>query len=245
MPEIKPDRADTSRCISVHWTLPVQCVLPRSHRENWHQAWNPETGHRLRYRHTVHATQELRDSQWHDLQIPAPGDTCGEPRQGKPDVHCQAPRTHNQTSWTHRAAVDGRTYTWNTIRRDLTAEQERHDMAAFRRLAAEQAAEIQRLREENARLTAELKVEYNPVATPKAIIQLAQHVEPEWRQFYEDETGGTVTICSHPEDGTVRIFTSYRACRVPLGVVEAVVAALREAAHRTIQCTAAPAALEG
>lgn len=106
-------------------------------------------------------------------------------------------------------------------------------------------AEVTRLREENARLTAELTVEYNPVAAPKTIIQLAQHVEPEWRQFYEDESGGTVTICSHPEDGTVRIFTSYRACRVPLGVVEAVVAALREAAHRTTQHTAPAAALEG
>src|SRR5207342_1889394 len=70
-------------------------------------------------------------------------------------------------------------------------------------------AEVARLREENARLTTELTVEYNPAAAPKTIIQLAQHVEPEWRQFYEDETGGTVTICSHPEDGTVRIFTSY------------------------------------
>jgi hypothetical protein len=105
--------------------------------------------------------------------------------------------------------------------------------------------EITRLREENARLTAELTVEYNPVAVPKTIIQLSQYVEPEWRQFYEDENGGTVTICSHPEDGTVRIFTSYRACRVPLGVVEALVAALREAAHRTTQPPAPTAALEG
>ncbi len=106
-------------------------------------------------------------------------------------------------------------------------------------------AEVTRLREENARLTAELTVEYNPVAVPKTIIQLSQYVEPEWRQFYEDENGGTVTICSHPEDGTVRIFTSYRACRVHLGVVEALVAALREAAHRTTRPAAPTATLEG
>lgn len=145
MPEIKPDRGDASRCISVHWTLPVQCVLPRGHRENWHETWSPETGNRLRYRYAVHATQELRDAEWHDLQILPPGDICGEPRPGKPTVHCQAPRTHNAASWTHHAVVDGCTHTWNTVRRALTAEQERQDMVAFRRRVAEQDAEITRL----------------------------------------------------------------------------------------------------
>jgi hypothetical protein len=63
---------DLSRCISVHWSLPVQCVLSRAHRENWHEAWHPETGNRLRYRYSARATEELHHSEWHTLNIPGP-----------------------------------------------------------------------------------------------------------------------------------------------------------------------------
>lgn len=66
-----PDLSDTSRCVSAHWSLPVQCVLPRTHRENWHEAWHPETGNRLRYRYGTRATQELHHGEWHDVELPA------------------------------------------------------------------------------------------------------------------------------------------------------------------------------
>jgi hypothetical protein len=74
MPEIQPDLTDKSRCVSVHWSLPVQCVLPCTHRENWHEAWDPQTGNRLRYRRSfgVYRTEELRNDEWTALYIPAP-----------------------------------------------------------------------------------------------------------------------------------------------------------------------------
>ena len=77
MPEIKPDLSDESRCVSVHWSLPVQCVLPCTHRENWHEAWDPETGNRLRYRcgFGIFRTEELRHGEWTALFIPPPSET--------------------------------------------------------------------------------------------------------------------------------------------------------------------------
>jgi hypothetical protein len=72
MSDHSPDQSDPSRCISVHWSLPVQCVLPRAHRENWHEAWHPETGNRLRYRYSARATEELHHGGWHALNIPGP-----------------------------------------------------------------------------------------------------------------------------------------------------------------------------
>jgi hypothetical protein len=80
MPEISPDLSEWSRCISVHWSLPVQCVLPCTHRENWHEAWHPTTGNRLRYRRAfgIYATEELRNDEWTALFIPPPIEICGE-----------------------------------------------------------------------------------------------------------------------------------------------------------------------
>jgi hypothetical protein len=74
MPEIKPDTSDESRCISVHWSLPVQCVLSRAHRENCHEAWDAETGNRLRYRRSydIYRTEELRNDEWAVLFIQPP-----------------------------------------------------------------------------------------------------------------------------------------------------------------------------
>lgn len=69
---IAPDMTDPGRCISVHWALPTQCVLRAAHRENWHEAWHPETGNQLRYRYGAYATEELRGDTWHDLGIPGP-----------------------------------------------------------------------------------------------------------------------------------------------------------------------------
>lgn len=67
-----PDRSNPDRCLSVHWSLPVQCVLHVAHRENWHETWHPETGNRLRYRYGALATEELRSGEWYDLGIPRP-----------------------------------------------------------------------------------------------------------------------------------------------------------------------------
>lgn len=74
MPEIKPDLSNANRCISVHWSLPVQCERSRAHFENWHWATDPITGNRIRYRRTlgIYATEELRDGGWHVLPIPPP-----------------------------------------------------------------------------------------------------------------------------------------------------------------------------
>lgn len=67
-----PDLSDPDRCISAHWSLPVQCVLKRSHRENWHEAWHPESGNRLRYRYPLQLTQESHGGEWHDLVSESP-----------------------------------------------------------------------------------------------------------------------------------------------------------------------------
>lgn len=67
-----PDGSDPTRCLSVHWALPVQCVLAATHRENWHEARHPQTGTRIRYRWPITATEELRDGAWHPLAIPKP-----------------------------------------------------------------------------------------------------------------------------------------------------------------------------
>jgi hypothetical protein len=74
MPEIQPDMSNANRCISVHWSLPVQCERSNRHFEYWHWARHPETGNRIRYRRSfgVHATEELRDGEWHALTIPPP-----------------------------------------------------------------------------------------------------------------------------------------------------------------------------
>ena len=144
MPEIHPDLSDTSRCVSVHWSLPAQCVMPRTHRANWHETWHPQTGNRIRYRRScgTYATDELSDGEWHDLALPAPGDICVAPHSSKPGIFCQEPGDHQ---WMHRAIVDGCTHTWNLLNRGMTPGQIQQDMADFRRLADEQAAEIELL----------------------------------------------------------------------------------------------------
>ena len=63
---------DGDRCASTHWSLPVQCVLKSSHRENWHETWDPESGNRLRYRHPGGRTEELRAGEWVALDFPKP-----------------------------------------------------------------------------------------------------------------------------------------------------------------------------
>ncbi|MDX3027874.1 hypothetical protein [Streptomyces scabiei] len=132
MPEIKADQTDPNRCISVHWNLPVQCVLPSSHRENWHEAWHPQTGNRMRYRRSYgnFATEDLHHGEWHDLQIPPPGGFCNDQHSSQPDVRCTEQYGHG---WNHVARVNGCRYSWNTpIPRGLTVDQLARDVKQLR-----------------------------------------------------------------------------------------------------------------
>ncbi|WP_030670519.1 hypothetical protein [Streptomyces rimosus] len=166
MPEIKPDRSDKSRCISVHWNLPVQCVLPASHRENWHEAWHPQTGNRMRYRRSmgVYATEELHHGAWHDLEIPPPGGHCNDQHSHQPHVRCTQQYGH-RFSWSHTATVDGCRYTWNTPPlKGLTPDQLDSDVKQLRGMAYELAAQSEQARRiavelenENARLAARVR----------------------------------------------------------------------------------------
>jgi len=145
MPEIRPDLSDKSRCVSVHWNLPVQCVLPSSHRENWHEAWHPETGNRLRYRRSMggFASEDLHHGEWHDLQIPPPGGFCGLPRYDRPNVRCTEQYGHG---WTHRAVVDGVRHTWNTLSpKGLNVNQLTRDVQQLRGMVVDAHARIAEL----------------------------------------------------------------------------------------------------
>lgn len=147
MPEIKPDHSDSTRCISVHWNLPVQCVLPAGHRQNWHEAWHPQTGNRMRYRRTVHRTEELHHGEWHDLKIPPPNGYCNDERRDRPGVFCTQQFGHG---WTHRAIVDGCTHTWNTpVPKAFTAIQLGRDVQLLRGLVVQLTAELDQAKAEN------------------------------------------------------------------------------------------------
>lgn len=148
MPEIKPDLSDESRCISVHWNLPVQCVLPSSHRENWHEAWHPQNGNRLRYRRSYgnFVTEDLHHGEWHDLQVPPPGGFCGDQYSGHfgdSNVRCTEQYGHG---WNHRAVVDGCTYSWNTpVPKGLSADQLTRDVQQLRGMVVEAHSRIAEL----------------------------------------------------------------------------------------------------
>jgi hypothetical protein len=153
MPEIRPDMSDDSRCVSVHWSLPVQCVLPRSHRENWHEAWHPESGNRLRYRRSgEYRTEELHHSEWHDLEIPPPGGFCNDQYSGHfadKIVRCTGRYGHG---WNHRAVVDGCTYSWNTpIPKGLTVDQLTRDVQQLRGMLVAAHSRIEQLEGERER----------------------------------------------------------------------------------------------
>lgn len=72
MSEFQPDLSNPSRCISVHWSLPTQCERGNRHVENWHWAKHPDSGRPIRYRYGAYVTEELNESGWHALPIPAP-----------------------------------------------------------------------------------------------------------------------------------------------------------------------------
>ncbi|MEU3826514.1 hypothetical protein AB0F36_14515 [Streptomyces sp. NPDC029080] len=146
MPEILPDLNDETRCVSVHWNLPLQCVLPRSHRENWHEAWHPQTGNRLRYRRSGdYRTEDLHHGEWHHLEIPPPGGFCND-NSTYPHVRCTGQYGHG---WNHRAVVDGCTYSWNTpIPKDLTVDQLTRDVKQLRGMLVDAHSRIAELEEQ-------------------------------------------------------------------------------------------------
>jgi hypothetical protein len=152
MPEITPDRSDESRCISVHWSLPVQCVLPRAHRDNWHEAWHPKSGNRMRYRHTTGSTEQLLNGTWTSLEIPPPGGYCNEQNPSNPKAFCDDRAGH---SWMHRVVYDGCTYTWNSAPgRPASAEQLAEDVRSLRAQVAELTAELAEVKDHHAHVMA-------------------------------------------------------------------------------------------
>lgn len=147
---VRPNRSDKSRCISVHWSLPVQCVLPVGHRENWHEAWHPETSNRLRFQRSMggYRTEELHHGEWHDLQLPPPGGFCGLLRSDMPNISCTEQYGHG---WMHRAKVDGVQHTWNTVPAPgLNVDQLTRDVTQLRGMVVAAHARIAELESEPA-----------------------------------------------------------------------------------------------
>lgn len=149
MPEITPDLSDPHRCVVVHWVLPVQCVLPPSHRED-HEAWHPQTGNRIRFcgESVAPRTHELHDGEWHLLDLPRPGATvCGEPYSRKLDVTCQEEHGPDGSRWQHRARVDGCLYSWSTPHaRPVTPDQLDHEVRSLRAEVERLAAQVATVR---------------------------------------------------------------------------------------------------
>jgi len=146
MPEITPDTSDRNRCISVHWSLPVQCTLPASHRENNHQTWHPQTGARLRYQRTMGTwrTEALTEDGWERLEIPPPGGYCGDVSPSNPDARCSQQYGHG---WNHSVVHEGCRYSWNTpVPPALTTRQLHGDVRQLRGAVVEQAADLERAR---------------------------------------------------------------------------------------------------
>lgn len=187
MPEITPDPSDRSRCVSVHWNLPVQCVLPSGHRENWHEAWHPQTRNRLRYRRSgVFRTEELHDG-WHDLEIPPPGGFCNDQfistfRDPAPTVRCTEQYGHG---WNHCAIVDGCTYRWNTpIPKDLTIDQVTQDVKQLRGMLVDAHARIAEL-EGAAACQSKAAVDSAPCSLP--VRHRGDHRSADKRHYWSDE----------------------------------------------------------
>lgn len=193
MPEIKPDRSDRNRCVSVHWNLPVQCVLPGTHRQNDHEAWHPQTGNRLRYRRSMgtYSTEELHSGEWHDLHIPPPGGYCNDQYSGyysgQSVVRCTGQYGHG---WNHRAVVDGCTHSWNTpIPKALNSDQLNSDVTQLRGLVvqltadnAELAAKLAVAERQLKRLDGELVRLRNELERAKRPSYSTQHVWTVWRE---------------------------------------------------------------
>jgi hypothetical protein len=140
----------------VHWSIPVQCELPPSHWED-HETTHPETGARLQYCRTGGAwrTLELRDGQWHRLEIPPPGGYCGQPDPDRPDVTCTWQYGH-RLAQAHAAYVDGVWHQWPTLLPEPERRAGLDDAQLLRGLVFDQAAEIAELRAAIAKVQQEL-----------------------------------------------------------------------------------------
>lgn len=212
MPEIRPDLSDESRCVSVHWNLPVQCVLPRGHRENWHEAWHPESGNRLRYRRSgVFASEDLHHGGWHDLQIPPPNGFCNDSFPGKPEARCTDRYGHG---WNHQVVFEGCRYSWNTrIPKGLTGDQLTRDVQQLRGMVVEAHARIAELDQVRTEALAEAKDAVVEWLVKKAhegteVARLADKVERgAIRLFFDAERSAAAVAPQHydkvpdPADG--------------------------------------------
>lgn len=88
-----------------------------------------------------------------------------------------------------------------------------------------------RLKAEVAELRRQLAVEDECVMAPKTLIGLGMAMTPAWHELYTDANGHALQVFAG--DAAIRIVTDPAGCTVPLGVVEAAVRALREAARRS------------
>ncbi|WP_019060039.1 hypothetical protein [Streptomyces prunicolor] len=157
MSEIAPNLSDDKRCVSVHWSIPAQCDLPRSHWED-HETTHPDTGVRLRYCRTMGTwrTEELRDGAWHRIEIPPPGGYCGQPDPDNPPAICAGQFGH-RLSRAHAAYVDGVWRQWPSLVMEPERRPGLDEEALLRGLVYDQAAEIAELRASIAALQASMR----------------------------------------------------------------------------------------
>jgi hypothetical protein len=90
---------------------------------------------------------------------------------------------------------------------------------------------VERLEAEVAELRHQLAVEDECVMAPKILLGLGMVMVPAWHELFTDADGNAVRVFAG--DAAIRIVTDPAGCTVPLGVVEATVRALREAARRS------------
>ncbi|MER8030646.1 hypothetical protein ABTZ78_17005 [Streptomyces bauhiniae] len=135
------------RCVSVHWSLPVQCELPAAHRENLHETTHPETGSRLRYRRAggVWRTEELVERVWRPLEIVPPGGYCGQRHPERALVACTWQYGHSFFRG-HAAEVDGRWVEWATGIDEPGPREGLRSDSVLRGVIFEQDAELRWLR---------------------------------------------------------------------------------------------------
>lgn len=135
----------TDRCISVHFTMPMQCLLAVGHRENWHEA--ELDGARYRYRWPSRSTQILADGEWQDYEAPHTADDDRKILAGAPKDSDDWDDKTWAAWFRHAERVHG-TRQGNARTTDQITE-----LKATREMAISRAVELEN---ENARLTAEL-----------------------------------------------------------------------------------------
>ncbi|MGV9427145.1 hypothetical protein ACWDO7_23015 [Streptomyces sp. NPDC003656] len=147
MPEIAPDLTNKFRCVSVHWSLPVQCELPPGHREV-HEATHPVTGRKIRYRRSggVWRTEEWTGTSWRRLEIVPPGGYCGQRHPEQPHLACTWQYGHS-LSRPHAAEFGGEWVEWDTQIPEPGPREGLRSDSVLRGVLFDQDAELRRLRE--------------------------------------------------------------------------------------------------